>query len=117
MENIKIIKLLILSVIVFIVIGFFGFYFFKEDSGPLLKSAVTGGSPESQQILNALNELKNIKLDGQIFTDPVFQGLEDFTRQVNEEPKQRPNPFAPISPSNPNSGVFTPPPAIRLPIE
>lgn len=45
--------------------------------------------------LNRLDQLKQ-KLNGNIFRDPVFQSLKDFSQPLPVEDKGRENPFAPI---------------------
>lgn len=49
-----------------------------------------------REILALLSDLRSINLDGSIFSDPAFQALKDTTVKLTEEPKGRPNPFAPI---------------------
>ncbi len=50
-----------------------------------------------QQFLTTLLNLKNIKLDDSIFTQPSFTNLQDFTAPIGAtDPEGRPNPFAPL---------------------
>ena len=59
---------------------------------PATSTAVDDGTA----ILALLNQMQNIDLDIAIFSDPLFLNLTDFTVTLVEEPKSRPNPFAPI---------------------
>ena len=97
MDNVNIIKVAVLVVVVFLVLGFFGYYFFKNEPVSILSQNIPGNiSDESLKILDALSELKKLQLNGEIFSDPAFGSLEDFSKPVDPEPIQRPNPFAPI---------------------
>lgn len=48
---------------------------------------------ETAEFLRRLNELKAIELDGQIFSDPRFSALLDYTSPVLSEPIGNTNPF------------------------
>lgn len=51
---------------------------------------------KGSEILALLADLENIRLDEGIFSNPMFQELQDFSRELNPEPKGRSNPFAPL---------------------
>lgn len=55
-----------------------------------------GNSQKGREILALLAELKSVRLDESIFSDPMFQSLLDTSVELNPEPKGRPNPFAPL---------------------
>lgn len=59
-------------------------------------SVVAENDQQGQEILSLLADLKRIRLDGSIFSDPLFQSLQDFSVELNPEPKGRQNPFAPL---------------------
>jgi len=65
---------------------------------PVLASEnVTGTNTESErELVNNLLELRSIKLEGQIFSDPAFARLRDFSTAIVSEPIGRRNPFAPL---------------------
>jgi len=69
---------------------FYGGGSFAEEA-LTVTSGATGGD-----LLGILSDLQQIKLDGTIFTDPVFQNLTDFSVEIPPEPISRPNPFLPI---------------------
>lgn len=48
------------------------------------------------ELLNSLSELRSVKLDSSIFSDPEFLSLVDFGRTIAPEPVGRSNPFAPL---------------------
>ena len=54
-----------------------------------------------RQIAAELLQLRNIKLDGSIFTSPEYTSLQDFSRPIKGQPVGRPNPFAPINENDP----------------
>jgi hypothetical protein len=53
-------------------------------------------NPAGAEILALLTEMKSIRLDEGLFSDPTFQSLQDTSVELNPEPKGRPNPFAPL---------------------
>jgi glucose-6-phosphate isomerase len=67
------------------------------ESDSLLQSQAT---PEaavvSARILNLLNQIKSLKIDTTLFTDPAYQTLVDYSVQIPPVDVGRPNPFAPI---------------------
>lgn len=80
--------------------GFFAYtYFFTGDNAPQLltsERSETAATAVGAEILALLRDLRSIRLDDSIFSDPVFQGLEDFGQPLVPEPLGRNNPFAPI---------------------
>ena len=50
----------------------------------------------SRELIITLSNLNTIRLDGSIFTDPVFLSLSDFGVQIPLQPVGRRNPFAPL---------------------
>lgn len=75
----------------------------------------TGLSPADQSLVATLLQLRAVKLDGTIFSEPAFQALKDFSTQIIPEPVGRPNPFEPLIPlattspgSSHASAIFTP---------
>lgn len=63
---------------------------------PLNAEIVTEASRDTQAFLQTLQQLREITLSGQIFTDARFQSLVDYRQAIIAEPVGRPNPFAPI---------------------
>jgi len=97
--GVRLVKTLILILVTLGVIGFFGFYFFSSNEDEILSVDAVASeiSVESRKILDTLNELKALEIKGDVFKEPAFQSLVDISIVVNQEPKQRPNPFAPIT--------------------
>lgn len=104
--------LIILGVLILV---FIIYSFMKGDStanqGAISITENSNAEPQNpigQQFFNQLLTLQNIRLDNQVFSDPRFQSLEDFSQPIPDEPQGRPNPFAPIgvdngTVSNPNA--------------
>lgn len=68
--------------------------------GPLGPTAVV-----ERELLGLLLEIKTVELSGSIFSDPVFQSLQDFSQELIPLPIGRNNPFAPFGIGNfPASG-------------
>lgn len=86
-------------------------FFSGGSSGPLLSSSATTVSPVTQELLVTLSNLRTIRLDETIFSDPVFESLSDFGVVIPPEAIGRRNPFAPI-------GIdAAPEPATTTPVE
>jgi hypothetical protein len=75
--------------------AYFAFFNGGAPSGALLSTA-DSSSPVSQDLLTTLQSVSTIKLDGTIFTSPVFTSLTDFGVQIQPEAVGRQNPFAPL---------------------
>jgi hypothetical protein len=94
---------LILLVVV-LAVAYFGYRAFT-GGGNVASNINPAGGPESatqagQEILAQLNNLKKINLSNHLFTGPAYLSLKDFTVTLNDQPKGRPNPFAPIGQDN-----------------
>lgn len=78
----------------------YGFFSGSSSSDQVLTTASTDGVADSldQGLVNTLLTLRAITLSGSIFSEPVFQELQDFSTEIVPEPVGRPNPFAPLSP-------------------
>lgn len=90
--------------------------FFKKDATAnsntslITEAALAGDSPQAQsgrEILTLLLNLKSLKLDASIFSDPSFQSLADFGQSIPVRPHGRGNPFAPIGTANTKTSVST----------
>jgi hypothetical protein len=71
----------------------------QEEPLVIPDASVSAAGEENQkgrEILTLLADLKSVRLDESIFSDPVFQSLKDTSVELSAEPKGRPNPFAPI---------------------
>jgi hypothetical protein len=85
-----------------IVILFFAYsYFFvKKDttaSGPsVLVVNKASVSDEERNMLQLLADMQSIRLDTSILQDNAFLNLQDFSVPLQDEPRGRTNPFAPI---------------------
>lgn len=100
----KIVYLLIGVLI--IAAAFFAYRFFflgvkeKETAPGLISSGyLTGVGPDDRTVeyLNILLSLQQIDLRGDIFSNPSFVGLKDFSVELMPQAPGRPNPFAPRS--------------------
>lgn len=102
-------KIVVLVIVIILVV--LGYYMMKggdtatNTSGGVTKQAVSstsaGGSASlaagpGQEFVAQLLAIQNITLSLDIFSDPVFTGLQDFSRDIPLQPVSRPNPFAPI---------------------
>ncbi len=72
------------------------YFYSSSGSGALLTNSGEENSPVSQEILATLGNLRTIKLDNSIFTDPLFMSLSDFGVAIPPAAAGRRNPFAPV---------------------
>lgn len=107
MKTSSIIKKIVILIIVVIIAAVIYNMFFKSKAptGALTSSnpvatTPTGGVTETavgRELLATLLNLRTIKLNEQIFSNPSFTSLQDFTiTLVGTGNEGRPNPFAPI---------------------
>jgi hypothetical protein len=100
-----------IALIISILIGGAAFYHSKLVSA---QPTGTEGAAQPQaslispDLMLSITKIESINVDDKIFSDPVFQSLEDYTVTLIEEPSGRPNPFAPVqsqsrNPSNSRS--------------
>ncbi len=72
------------------------YFYSSRSSGALLTSSEAVDSPVSQEVLATLGNLRTIKLDNSIFSDPLFMSLSDFGVSIPPAAAGRRNPFAPV---------------------
>ncbi|MBY0473094.1 hypothetical protein K2Q00_02295 [Patescibacteria group bacterium] len=91
----------LLGVIILAAFLILGFLFYSWSS-PSLGTANTNSDSGQmgQALLITLAGLNTIRLNGEIFTDPVFISLTDFGVVIPSQPTGRRNPFLPIGAAN-----------------
>lgn len=67
-----------------------------QESLVVPDTATDANNQKGREILALLADMKSIRLDESIFSDPMFQALQDTSVELVLEPKGRPNPFAPL---------------------
>ncbi|MBP7770717.1 MAG: hypothetical protein KA066_02285 [Candidatus Pacebacteria bacterium] len=78
------------------------FYFYSSGGdAPLLTSSEDAESPVSQELLATLGNLRTIRLDNSVFSDPLFMSLSDFGVTIPPAAAGRRNPFAPVGQNGP----------------
>ena len=89
---------IIIAIIALILLSAGGFYYIsrdKVDENDLLVSESAEQSVD-RELLASLLELKSLKFNPVFLESTTFKNLKDFSREIPDEPKGRPNPFAPI---------------------
>ena len=95
-------------VAVALVVALLAWYGLSQGKEPTsLLSTESTSNPADQDLIETLLALRAVKLEGTIFTEPVFQNLTDFSTQIIPEPIGRPNPFAPLEGSTGSSASST----------
>jgi len=95
--KIKTIFILIsIFVLTFVFVGF-GVAKSEAEEDLLVSSNNTGVT--GNELLVLLLKIKSISLDGELFNDPIFEGLKDFSKEIAPQPVGRNNPFAPLGSS------------------
>jgi len=87
---------IVIGIVIMIAFGIYSYLFKGKDEAPLTAETVTAASPEDQDLIALLLELRSISLDEGIFTNPAFHSLQDFSQELVPEAVGRPNPFAPL---------------------
>ncbi len=82
-------------------LGIIGWYVLRGSPGDdalLVTQQVATGAPNEAErdLVATLLQLRDVSLDGTIFTDPAFQSLVDYGIEIVPEPVGRSNPFAPL---------------------
>lgn len=92
-------KNIIIGVLVVVVL-FIGYSLFTDNAsknaGLLSSQSGTQANRGNSDLLVLLINLRSITLDDSIFSDPTFERLTDFGREITPEPTGRNNPFAPV---------------------
>ena len=91
-------KKIIVTVLVLIGLGVFGYNVFIKPPTPDISglSVDSKYKTSGQDILLLANKLKNISIDQNFFSSELFKNLKDFSATLTPESQGRPNPFAPI---------------------
>ncbi len=90
-------NIILIVVVLIIAFAIYSYFFTGKEEAPLMTEEVVSQSPEDQDLISLLLELKGITLDESIFSDATFDSLQDFSQELVAEPTGRPNPFAPLN--------------------
>jgi hypothetical protein len=89
--------LLVGALVIVAAVAYFTFFRADNTANDLTSVEVNQNLGVGQELLIELNRLKALRaINKDIFTDPVFVTLEDYTEPVVPQPSGRTNPFAPI---------------------
>ena len=96
MDNNKNLFIAIGVVIVVVAVAYFAFSKPKSEDANLVSEQGTDMTDIEKEMLNKLDTVKKIKVDTNVFRNPAFKELVDYSRAIAEEPVGRANPFAPV---------------------
>lgn len=71
-------------------------FFFQQDTLDNLEVSGDSVSSLGADLVNLSQDLSRANLNPQLFTDPGYKNLEDFSAAVTPQPLGRPNPFDPL---------------------
>jgi len=90
-------------IILVIVALLFGGYYFYITRVPETDSLLSGASQDrlassipGRDLTILLNELRSVSLNVEVFSDPAYVQLIDYTLPLLSEPKSRIDPLAPV---------------------
>ncbi len=107
-------KLKLILVIAAVALAMFLVYAFFLKSAPAREGLVTTAAPvdrNTASTLRLLDQMKSLGLDRSIFSNPLYQRLQDFGVEILPQPYGRPNPFASIG----SDAQFSPKPSAPQP--
>ncbi len=88
-----------------ILISFIIYFIFKADDAEIDELIQSTEKQEidilSEEVIQTLDKIKTLKLNDNVFNDPIFLRLKESDVRINPEPVGRDNPFERIS----NQGV------------
>ena len=86
------------GIIVAVVLVFVLVYFYMSGGTPASSTLIAGNSfgAVGSSELSLLNQVRSLKIDTALFTDPAFRSLIDYSVAITPENVGRPNPFAPL---------------------
>jgi len=91
----------VVVVLVAIGIAALAWYMLSGSAAPERILSQTAIDPSREgveaQLITFLLEVRNIRLNAQIFSNPAFVELKDFSTEIVPEPVGRDNPFSPPS--------------------
>lgn len=71
----------------------------SSSSSVVTTTNVASSDAADEDLVNTLLQLRAVSLDGSIFTNVAYMGLQDFSTHIVQEPVGRDDPFAPIQSS------------------
>ena len=89
-----------IAIILIIAVGIY-FYTSSSGSSPSQGLLQAETSPEASaaaaRVLTLLNQIKSLRIDRSLFSDPAYQTLRDYSVPIPAVGVGRSNPFAPLS--------------------
>jgi len=93
-------KSLLIAVAILGAVGFGAYAYINrgapEATDDLIVIDTSGATGVDGDLLQALQQLRVIKLDTTIFGEPLFRSFLDFGTEITPQPRGRQNPFAPV---------------------
>lgn len=68
-----------------------------EDTNGVAVVPTSGVAADESQVLSLLNQIRSLHIDSQLFQDPSYTALIDYSVRIPEQGVGRPNPFAPLA--------------------
>lgn len=68
----------------------------KASAADALDVSTPAGAEVGSDVIALIQQIKTLRIDQSIFSDPAFLSLTDYTTPIPPQPVGRPNPFAPL---------------------
>jgi hypothetical protein len=91
---------LIAIIITMVLLTYWGYSLYNKSTDGVVLDESINAETTSQDVVNLVTKLKELRLDKSVFSNKYFSGLVDFTSIVIPEEQGRPNPFNPIGAEN-----------------
>ena len=78
-----------------------------QDTSTIGLAPNNGLAVDESQVLSLLSQISNLHIQAQLFQDPAYLKLNDYSVPIPEKNVGRPNPFAPL-PGEVNKSTKTP---------
>lgn len=85
----------LLMILGLVLVAGLGYYVYSQRAALSLNTGTVDNelAVTTNEFVQRLAELSNIKYDTTIFSDPRFRSLVDFSEPINPQPVGSPNPF------------------------
>jgi uncharacterized membrane protein len=85
-----------ISVIAAIIIAAIAYFYWSGSTATSNTIVSSDSSSVGSQVLDLLNQIQSLHIDANVFNDPGYKTLRDYSVPIPSVDVGRPNPFAPL---------------------